>query len=94
MPTRYGSRHADSAKGNKGPQGFANVRDGKYDTNSPDGKGIAGGPTVIRLTGFSAPGGKLICEYEYQVDLPAQNGTLKVEAPGKGNAKQPANTEI
>src|SRR2546421_7447906 len=60
----------DGAKGNKGPQGIALIRDGQYDTGASGGKGIAGGPTVIHVTGFTGEGGKLLCEYEWSEDLP------------------------
>jgi hypothetical protein len=74
----------DGAKGNKGPQGIAMIRNGKYDTAAAGGKGIAGGPTVIRVTGFDAEGGKLICEYEWSVELPRGDGTFKIEVPAQG----------
>ena len=76
----------DGARGNKGPQGIATIRNGKYDTSASGGKGIAGGPTVIRVTGFESEGGKLICEYEWSVDLPRETGTFKIEVPKKGAA--------
>src|SRR5438552_16192194 len=60
----------DGAKSNSGPQGIAPIRDGTYDTAATDGKGIAGGPTVIRITGLTGRGGKLLCEYEMHVYLP------------------------
>lgn len=85
----------DGAKQNSGPQGFANIRDGKYDTSGTDGKGIAGGPTIVRVTGLSGPDGKLICEYEWTVDLPRQDGTFKLEVPKAGAAKPAGgNSEI
>src|SRR5262245_60913284 len=64
----------DGAKNNSGPQGIAQIREGRYDTAKSDGKGYAGGPTVLRVTGLSGPGGKLLCEYEYRADLPTQDG--------------------
>src|SRR5262249_48251480 len=80
----------DGEKGNSGPQGIAQIRDGRYDTSSSDGKGIAGGPTVIRSTGFSGPpgkGGKLLCEHEYRVDLPRTDGNLAIDVPKKAAGK-------
>jgi hypothetical protein len=83
----------DGAKKNTGPQGIAQIRDGKYDTGAADGKGIGGGPTVIRVTGFSGPGGKLLCEYEMQVDLPRDGGTYDIHVPKQGGVK-PKGPEI
>src|SRR5262245_57487134 len=77
----------DGAKGNAGPQGIAQIRDGKFDTAAPDGKGIAGGPTVVRLTGLTGPGGKLVCEYETKVELPRSDGTYDINVPKQAGAK-------
>jgi hypothetical protein len=77
----------DGAKGNSGPQGIAQIRDGRFDTAGPDGKGVAGGATVIKVTGLSGPGGKLLCEYEMKVDLPRADGTQNIEVPKGGAAK-------
>lgn len=83
----------DGAKGNSGPQGIAQIRNGRYDTGASDGKGIAGGPTVIRITGFTGPGGKLLCETELQVDLPRADGVHDINVP-KAAAKEPKGPEI
>ncbi len=72
----------DAAKQNGGPQGFAQIRDGRYDTaSSADGKGVGGGPTILRVTGFSGPGGKLLCEVEMSVEVPADGGTFDIDVP-------------
>lgn len=89
LPIPYGEVlfTPDGAKGNSGPQGIAQIRAGKYDTGGADGKGIAGGPTVIRVTGLTGPGGKLLCEWETQADLPRSDGTHDIDVPKKGEAK-------
>lgn len=69
----------DAAKQNSGPQGIAPIRDGKYDTGTE--KGIAGGPTIIRVTGFTGPGGKVLCEVEIEADLPRDGGTHDINVP-------------
>jgi hypothetical protein len=84
----------DGAKQNSGPQGIATIKDGHYDTAAAGGKGIAGGPTVIRVTGLSGPGGKLLCEYEYTVDLPRGNTTHAVEVPKTAAAKKAGSGDI
>jgi len=76
----------DGSQKNSGPQGIAQIRDGKYDTAGSDGKGFAGGPTVVHVTGLTGPGGKLLCEYEYPVDLPREDGAHNIEVPKKGAA--------
>ena len=79
----------DAAKKNAGPQGIAPIRDGRYDTAAAGGKGFAGGPTVVRVTGFSGPGGKLLCEVELTVDLPRTGGTHDIDVPKQDAKPQP-----
>jgi hypothetical protein len=83
----------DGSKKNSGPQGIAHIRDGKYDTSASEGKGFGGGPTVVRITGFSGPGGKLLCEVEMQVDLPKGDTPHDIDVPKK-DAKSSPKTEI
>jgi hypothetical protein len=84
----------DGAKGNSGPQGIAPIRDGRYDTAAAGGKGIAGGPTVLKITGLTGPGGKLLCEYELRVDLPRAASTHPIDVPKKGAAKPSQTPDI
>ncbi len=76
----------DATKKNSGAQGIANIRNGKYDTSAQGGKGYGGGPAVIRVTGFDREGGKLLCEQEFQVDLPPGDAKHDIDVP-KGKAK-------
>jgi hypothetical protein len=78
----------DGAAGNSGPQGIAIIHDGQYDTNTVEGKGIAGGPTVIRVTALDKQGGNLLCEVEYKADLPRADGTHNIDVPA-GKAPPP-----
>ena len=84
----------DGSKKNSGPQGIALIRDGKYDTAAEGGKGFAGGPTVVRVTGFTGPGGKLLCEVEIPTDLPAGDATHNIDVPKEAAAKTPKGGEI
>jgi hypothetical protein len=70
-----------------GPQGFANIVDGKYDT-AIQGKGIRGGSYNIRVNGFDgkeaneAPFGQaLFPEYNGAKDLPQEDSTYDLEIP-------------
>jgi hypothetical protein len=72
----------NGAQQNSGPQGIAIIRDGKFDT-AHEGKGIAGGPTVVRVTGLTKQGGKLLCEHELQVDLPRSDSTQTFNVPAR-----------
>lgn len=96
QPIPYGDVLFTPEGANAGAQGIATIKDGKFDTANSDGKGIAGGPTVIRVTGLSAPGGKLLCDYEYKADLPTGESTLKIDVPASAAPKnaEPDKPEI
>ena len=90
----------DSSAGNSGPQGVAEIRDGQYDT--ADGKGLIGGPHIVRITGFDGVAENemevvppLFAEYQIKSDLPKESGTMDFEvpadapkAPGSAGAKR------
>lgn len=78
----------DGAKGNSGPQGVAFIKNGFYDTRNTDGKGIAGGATVIQIRGLNAQGGKLICNYVTSIDLPKENGKHNIDIPKEAATKE------
>ncbi|MGD9714680.1 MAG: hypothetical protein AB7V46_21865 [Thermomicrobiales bacterium] len=84
----------DGTKQNSGPQGIAQIRNGRYDTAGSEGKGFAGGPTVVRVTGLTGPGGKLLCEYEYRVDLPREDGAHNIEVPRQVAPKKGTGPDI
>lgn len=84
----------DASKGNSGPQGIAQIRDGKFDTDGEDGKGVAGGPTIVRITGLSGPGGKLLCEYDFPLELPREDSVQKLDVPKKGEARRKQGPDI
>src|SRR5262245_53516563 len=39
----------DSSKGNKGPVGSAEIKNGQYDTGASGGKGVVGGPVIVLI---------------------------------------------
>src|SRR5262245_61480793 len=45
----------NSAKGGSGPGGFAEIKDGKYNTRTK-GAGTLGGPLIVRIDGFDGKG--------------------------------------
>ena len=51
VPVGFVTFIPNTDKGNKGPGGGADVKDGKYDTAS--GKGMVGGPHKIKVVGFA-----------------------------------------
>lgn len=84
----------DDSKKHSGAQGIAMIRNGRYDTSATAGKGFAGGPTIVRVTGLTAEGGKVICEYEYAVDLPTTDGTHDIAVPKSAAPKKPGGGDI
>ena len=68
----------DVSRGNAGPQGFAPIENGRFDTASPHCKGTVGGPMLVRIDGFEMTGGEdaaasgrlLFPSYEEVIDLP------------------------
>jgi hypothetical protein len=86
----------DSAAGNKGPAGFAEIRDGQYDTAGA--QGTVGGPHVARITGLEArPVGNatvnpLFNTYEARVDLGQEASTQDFDVPvTAANGLKPSN---
>jgi hypothetical protein len=77
-----------------GPQGFANIEDGKFNTaTAGKGRGIRGGKYTVRINGFdgkvgpeSPMGAAVFPEHTFRKDLPAQNQTLDYDVP---SAKKP-----
>ena len=50
---------------------------------------------VIRVTGLSGPAGKVLCEYEYRVDLPREDTKHDIEVPATAvPGKKGVNPEI
>jgi hypothetical protein len=48
----------DGSKGNSGATGYADIKDGNYDTSSTGGMGTVSGPMIVAIEGLdpSAPG--------------------------------------
>jgi hypothetical protein len=92
----------DTTKGNKGPTGYADIKDGNYDTAAKGGSGCVGGAMIIKIEGID-PAGKpdkvdkseettgkpLFPPYQTTVEIPKQKGTKDFDVPadaGKGGA--------
>ena len=43
---------------------------------------------MIHVTGLTGEGGKLLCEYEFKVDLPHGDATHDLAVPAEGKAKK------
>ncbi|HWL08387.1 MAG TPA: hypothetical protein VNQ76_08285 [Planctomicrobium sp.] len=78
----------DSSKGNSGPQGFAEIKNGVYDTGLRDGRGSTGGPMVISIQGKTeevvtegSTGRFLFQDFHMEKDLPKEKTTLDIDIP-------------
>lgn len=80
----------DVTKGNRGPQGYALIQDGRFDTALAGCRGTAGGAMVVRIDGSTpgaagedatTAGGALFPSYEVRVDLPATENEQNFDVP-------------
>jgi hypothetical protein len=82
----------DLTKGNDGPQGFAEIRDGRFDTRTL-AKGAPSGPVVLMIDGFDgnaqpeSPYGKpLFVGYKVSVELPRGSSEQTIDVPAAAAA--------
>jgi hypothetical protein len=90
----------DGLKNNSGPTGYADIRDGSYDTSARGGKGATSGPVIVAVEGIDPSGpGKadpsgevttkvLFPRYEVEAELPKSASTKDIEVPASA-AKGP-----
>jgi len=79
----------DVLKGNRGPQGFAVIENGFYDTAVKHGRGTSGGAMVITIEGFDPSGSPadanairtLFKGHQEHRDLPAAAVELSIDVP-------------
>ncbi len=94
----------DASKGNTGPTGFADIKDGKYDTGIKGSRGSVAGPVVIAIEGTD-PNAKpepkkgeevsaeatvklLFARHEVHAEMPNSSSTKDIEVPAEA-AKGP-----
>lgn len=71
----------DGRAGNKGPQGFAQISNGRYDTGRD--KGSVGGPQIVRLRGYDA----VVLDENKPVKILFDNRELREDLPKKDATK-------
>jgi hypothetical protein len=81
----------DVTRRNDGPQGYAIIKDGAYSTAAKGGRGVAGGPYVVRIEGFDGkPGAELplgkslFTGYQERRDLPQARSEQDFAVPKGG----------
>jgi hypothetical protein len=89
-PLPFGTIVFEPDKGNAGPQGFAEIRDGDFDTRRSNGQGVVSGKVVASLTGFekapSGPGSDepipaLFEQYVVPFEMPRKSLVRDFEVP-------------
>jgi hypothetical protein len=83
----------DGSKGNTGPTGFADIKNGEYDTSASGGRGVVEGPVVIAVEGIDPSGASakdksedvsakvLFARYELRAEMPKTSSTKDIEVP-------------
>lgn len=76
----------DATKGNRGPQGYASIANGRYETDAT-GKGSVTGPVKVRIVGLNSPtvnsedpGAPIFSPYEQFVEITGA-ATLDFDVP-------------
>jgi hypothetical protein len=86
----------DGSKGNKGQAGYADIKNGAYDTSSSGGRGAVGGAMTVRIEAWD-PAKKidkpdksplstippLFPPYETKADLPNSDSTKDFDVPAE-----------
>jgi hypothetical protein len=75
----------DTSKGNDGPQGWAEIKNGRFDTRD-GGQGAVGGPMNVVIAGNDGAKGDgqglpLFDDFSIKIDLPAESSTQKFDVP-------------
>ena len=99
----------DGKKGATGAAGFADIRNGQYDTSADGGRGAPSGPVVIGLEGIDPsaksdnadPSGEvtaklLFARYEVAAEIPEQDSTKDIDVPAEAakGPPQPAASNV
>jgi len=86
----------DLSRGNDGPQGMAEIREGRFDTRQLD-KGAPSGPVIFMIDGFDGvaqgdltSGKPLFIGYKVQLDLPKQGSEQNIDVPDSASASTKA----
>jgi hypothetical protein len=81
----------DASKGGSGQTGFADIKNGEYDTRAAGGRGTTAGAVVFAVEGIdpNPPAGAapdvtttiLFARYEMKGDVPTGGGTQDIDVP-------------
>lgn len=94
----------DNTKGNTGAGGFAEIKNGKYDTSAPNGRGSVGGPMKVAIEGWDPSGevkgddpevtvASLFHRYETEVDMPKESTSKDFDVPAEAAKRKPESSQ-
>lgn len=95
QPVKFGMIQFEPDKGNQGPQGFAEIRDGSFDTTS-GGQDVVPGKVVAKINGYeSAPASAnseepvptLFVNYEVRFEMSDKLATKDIDVPQQASVK-------
>jgi len=78
----------DTSKNNSGAPGWADIKDGKYDTAAPGGQGVVGGPMIVKIEGSNGTT-PLFANYQTSAELPRGAATQDFDVPASEGKKVP-----
>ena len=85
----------DLSQQTDGPQGFARIDNGHYDTRVGKGRGPIGGPSVVRIEGETETNGsRVLVEYSTTIDLPKTAFTQDFDLPTSAARKPQGPTNL
>jgi hypothetical protein len=100
VPAGLVAINPDFSKGNDGPQGLAEIKDGRFDTRSLD-KGAPSGAVILVIDGFDgvaqpeSPYGKLLFSgYKLSLDLPKEATEQNIQVPDSAGASVSNKTAV
>lgn len=84
----------DLSKQKDGPQGFAFIENGRYDTAAPNGRGTVGGPLKVKIEGTTDINGQRSrLAHVTAADLPLGPGVQDFDIPAAAASKAPVGLE-
>jgi hypothetical protein len=78
----------DASKNNSGPSGFAQIKDGRYDTAAAGGHGMTGGPMIVKIEGSDGTN-QLFRTQEIPVELTREDTTKDFDVPAAAGKDMP-----
>jgi len=80
----------DNSKNNSGPAGYAQIKNGQYDTSAQGGQGAKAGPLIVKIEG-SDGANQLFRTQEVPFELPQKDTSKDFEVPASEGLKLPKN---